>query len=406
MARESIVVCGSHSVSWENISWVALSLRNQGYLGPYPVHFHTPKVSGISCIAFVYYLNQAHKIQDKTWGLLDLLRLTRKYLSTDPRDKVFALIGIVTNSDTMDIKADYRLSAVEVFLSVAIHNLEKLKNVELLGNGGSSSTPQNPKLPSWVPDWSHDNDRRVAIAAVARRRGMSVSGDTQPTLSISADKKVLTVRGAIIDTISRLDATILIGDEDAKLDHATTAGEARIALRDKASFDGYLAFAEAANKFPEGHEREESLWRTLCCDMTTQIPARRAPAEYAAGWKVIRKHHQATKADGSLDWTGIDISDIRQNVNDYVALSNAIGANSAGRNLCVTAGGYLGYVSSRSQIGDKVCILFGSAVPFVLREDRDGVFMLVGECYVHGIMDGEAMKERDVESLSRDFQLI
>ena len=406
MARESIVVCGSHSVIWEDISQVALSLRHQGHVGPYPVHFHTPKVSGISCISVVYYLNQAHKIQDKTWGLLDLLRLTRKYMSTDPRDKVFALMGIVTNSDTMDIKADYRLSAVEVYLSVAIHNLEKLKNPELLGNGGNSSTRQNLKLPSWVPDWSHDNDGRVVIAAVARRRGMSVSGDTQPALSISADKKVLTVRGAIIDTISRLDATILIGNEDAKLDHATTAGAARIALREKASFESYLAFAEAANKFAEGHDREESLWRTLCCDMTTQIPARRAPAEYATGWKVLREHHQATKADGSLDWTGIDISYMRQNVNNYVALLNAIGVNSAGKNLCVTAGGYLGYVSSRSQIGDKICILFGSAVPFILREDKDGFFMLVGECYVHGIMDGEAMKERDMESLSRDFQLI
>src|SRR5437762_482480 len=119
MARESSVVCGSHSVIWEDISRVALSLRHQGHLGPYPVHFHTPKVSGISCIIFIYYLNQAHKIQDKNWGLLDLLRLTRKYMSTDPRDNVFALMSIVTNSDTMDIKADYRLSAVEVYLSVA-----------------------------------------------------------------------------------------------------------------------------------------------------------------------------------------------------------------------------------------------------------------------------------------------
>jgi len=109
--------------------------------------------------------------------------------------------------------------------------------------------------------------------------------------------------------------------------------------------------------------------------MTTQIPARRAPAEYAMGWKLRR----GTKVDGSIDLTGIDISGIREHVNNYVALSNAIGVNSSGRNLCVTAGG----ISSESQIGAKICILFGSAAPFVLREDRDGVFMLVGECYIH-----------------------
>jgi hypothetical protein len=78
-----------------------------------------------------------------------------------------------------------------------------------------------------------------------------------------------------------VDATIIWGDEDAMLDHGTKSGQARIALRSKAAFKNYIAFAEAANKFPEDHEREESLWRTLCCDMTTQIPARRAPAKYA-----------------------------------------------------------------------------------------------------------------------------
>jgi hypothetical protein len=45
-------------------------------------------------------------------------------------------------------------------------------------------------------------------------------------------------------------------------------------------------------------------------------------------------------------------------------------------------------------------------VPFILREDKDGFFMLVGECYVHGIMDGEAMKEQDMGTLSRDLQLL
>jgi hypothetical protein len=56
---------------------------------------------------------------------------------------------------------------------------------------------------------------------------------------------------------------------------------------------------------------------------------------------------------------------------------NTIGIHTNGRNLCVTAGGYLGHVPSGSQIGDKICILFGSAVPFVLREDKDGFSSLL-----------------------------
>ena len=42
-------------------------------------------------------------------------------------------------------------------------------------------------------------------------------------------------------------------------------------------------------------------------------------------------------------------------------------------------------------MGDVVCVLNGSVVPFALREIQDGAFHLVGECYVHGLMNGEIL---------------
>lgn len=42
--------------------------------------------------------------------------------------------------------------------------------------------------------------------------------------------------------------------------------------------------------------------------------------------------------------------------------------------------------------GDRVCILLGCSVPVILGSGRrEGVSRIVGEAYVHGIMDGEAM---------------
>lgn len=46
-------------------------------------------------------------------------------------------------------------------------------------------------------------------------------------------------------------------------------------------------------------------------------------------------------------------------------------------------------------IGDKGCILLGGDVSYILRptaEDKE--FQFVGDCYVHGIMDGEAITMR------------
>jgi hypothetical protein len=41
--------------------------------------------------------------------------------------------------------------------------------------------------------------------------------------------------------------------------------------------------------------------------------------------------------------------------------------------------------------GDIVVILFGETVPYVLRP-RGVHYLLVGECYVYGIMEGEAIR--------------
>jgi hypothetical protein len=52
----------------------------------------------------------------------------------------------------------------------------------------------------------------------------------------------------------------------------------------------------------------------------------------------------------------------------------------------------LGRVPRGTEFGDKICIMLGGYVPFVLQESSDGYFKFIGECYVYGIMDGEVWK--------------
>jgi hypothetical protein len=60
------------------------------------------------------------------------------------------------------------------------------------------------------------------------------------------------------------------------------------------------------------------------------------------------------------------------------------------RAFAVTDGKYVGLVPVKAKAGDYVGIILGCDIPFIVRED-DGKYVLVGECYIHGIMDGEAM---------------
>ena len=86
-------------------------------------------------------------------SLLSLLLRYRMALTTDPRDKVFALCGLAgdVGADGLHIRPNYRLPAHEVHHDLAVRMLIKSQNLDILSvqNEAESST-----YPSWVPDVS------------------------------------------------------------------------------------------------------------------------------------------------------------------------------------------------------------------------------------------------------------
>jgi hypothetical protein len=89
----------------------------------------------------------------------------------------------------------------------------------------------------------------------------------------------------------------------------------------------------------------------------------------------------------------------------YSMLENDIEEYTLGRRFFVTEKGYFGLAPKDAQVGDRIAILFGSDVPFILRqskplENRSGSktsWKIIGEAYVNEIMRGEALDE-----MSRD----
>ena len=74
------------------------------------------------------------------------------------------------------------------------------------------------------------------------------------------------------------------------------------------------------------------------------------------------------------------------------------------RSFIVTERGYLGLGRSSTQPGDVVCVLRGGNVPFILRKKGDGYYELVGEAYMHGIMDGSFVRKSQKEEL-KEFRI-
>jgi hypothetical protein len=66
------------------------------------------------------------------------------------------------------------------------------------------------------------------------------------------------------------------------------------------------------------------------------------------------------------------------------------------RRLIVTQKKYLGLAPEHVTPGDVVTILMGAQLPIILR-GVDSHYVLIGEAYVHGIMDGEAAPKEESE---------
>jgi hypothetical protein len=84
------------------------------------------------------------------------------------------------------------------------------------------------------------------------------------------------------------------------------------------------------------------------------------------------------------------------------AVDRAVRSATMWRVFFITGNGFLGLGPHSVEVGDEVRILIGGSVPFILRRDRQNTFMkflLIGDCYVQGIMDGEVMEMRRKEEI-------
>lgn len=89
--------------------------------------------------------------------LTELLRVCQLFTCSDPRDKVYALLGLCQDdlSSQPTLLPDYSLAVTEVYRRFANHVIRETSSLEILAVGTTRSLPG---LASWVPDWSANTD--------------------------------------------------------------------------------------------------------------------------------------------------------------------------------------------------------------------------------------------------------
>jgi len=73
-------------------------------------------------------------------------------------------------------------------------------------------------------------------------------------------------------------------------------------------------------------------------------------------------------------------------------MKTSIKVATTGRKFLRTKRGFMGLAPQPAEVGDEVWILLGCEVPMLLRK-CDDYYILVGECFVVGMMEGEQTKD-------------
>ncbi|CAN9300837.1 unnamed protein product [Alternaria alternata] len=106
-----------------------------------------------------------------TRDLLTILQMTHNCSSTDPRDKVYGLLGLVGERLQSLIEIDYSQTVEEVMTRAAAAIIICREDFEILAYASLRARPAQKRLPTWVPDWA-DYDGEITLPQPSKSMGV------------------------------------------------------------------------------------------------------------------------------------------------------------------------------------------------------------------------------------------
>jgi hypothetical protein len=373
--RGSLVFCGQHSISFNMVlvvNRIMCHLASRGNQLTQHQHLlnNTPVFMQIYLELRRRYqqLGSSHFLK-----LADLLSTLREFDATNARDKLYALIP--TSLDGIEIlDVIYSLPVEEVYTNSAWAFIQKYRNLDILGHcsAPSHNAPSLFDLPSWVPDWTaKSTPTHFFKRAILGRPNLDAASDG---VDIGQDVEIGKMYNAAKDSAA-------CSERDATGRKLKCAGVA---------FDQVRLVSPSAGKVPNGTDVPHD-WVSWLRGIE---PAPLNSAEEALSHVIVADCYRNAVNIGTR---GCRASLLPDAETPSMANSTSYGMDVTGphpatyrRRLVLTDKNYLGLTAERVERGDQVVILMGGQLPFILHKVDDH-YMLIGEAYVHGIMDGEAL---------------
>jgi hypothetical protein len=339
--------------------------------------------------------------------------------TSDPRDKVFAILELASDRKVYNIIPDYTLPVRHVYTST----VEKV--IGITGNLSITVAKrwQDPQLslPSWCPDFSSTipnsklewHDAYPFEVTNRSRRYCAAGKNSKANVRFSVPGSVMNASGWEFDSIQSISKT----EKDPRQKKAPTSLRRRL-------WKGILDILDLEEReVPIDFE----IWyamhrRALGSFVLADYKNRRSQRIERLFGEICRKKHQeffsviyrATSSLADTTWddeatTTAKKWDRYEDIPDFyggpmrevltpplrVALSNMGPRIMIDENYAcyfITSLGFMGLGPLDMTKNDRICILRGSDFPIVLRFQDRGLPSIVGACYVEGFMYGEFFK--------------
>ncbi|KAF1953838.1 hypothetical protein CC80DRAFT_131627 [Byssothecium circinans] len=205
---DPVILCGGHQTLWsrvkESLEWVAQT------------HARLLNTERMRLVKGIFELTSTKDV----WELQSLLHSTRSFQAKDPRDKVFALLGLAGESRAPDhwpkaLMPNYDRSTRDVYTEVTRYCIQKTRTLSILSQVGTSGAKDVDKdsqqYPSWVPRWDlpHSASSLSAYTTVQTgndwrmlvERHNNASKDLPVSLDAYSSPDVLRLEGIRVSTV-------------------------------------------------------------------------------------------------------------------------------------------------------------------------------------------------------------
>ena len=344
---------------------------------------------------------QSEQLDGQTVNLYRVMSLSRNVFTTDPRDKIYGLLAMMENELTSRIVPDYTAPVSDVYAGFARLTIEATNSLELLRHTSPYGTQD---LPSWVPDWTAEH---MLSSLTLSNTLHATSGTSQAMVDYLPEGRI-SVTGFVVDAF----------DGFGCLYQEVPSGRGWPA-------DTVVQPSHSANPYHNEAGVREAIWRTMVADrdiyveplkedysslLATPVIFEAGPAlsetdplKYVAGSNILDWSAQFLRGNVEFrvcgkrlgDYLPSSLDEVRGQV-DPVVLRDVLVARdriNVRRRMMSTQKGYIGMALQEVRMDDVIAVLLGCSMPMVLRpvDDDAHEYSVVGECYIHGIMGGEAM---------------